>query len=150
MPQSLADILLHIVFSTKGRHPWILPEIEQELYRYLGAICQERGCHILEIGGVADHIHLLISFGRSVTVSQLILDMKANSSRWIKTKGVGYKEFSWQRGYGIFSVARSSVNSVVKYISTQKEHHKKMSYKEELLAMLKRAQIKFDEQFLWD
>jgi len=150
MSQSLADILLHIVFSTQNRQPLILPEIEQELYRYISAICRDKDCPIIEIGGMPDHIHCLLTLGRNIAISNLIQEIKSNSSRWIKTKGTEYRIFSWQNGYGIFSVSRRNMENVAKYISSQKEHHKIKSFKDEFLMMLKQTGIKFDEKFLWD
>ena len=150
MPQSLSDILLHIVFSTKDRCPLILPTVEQELYRYMSSICRAHECPVIEIGGVEDHVHLLISFGRTISISKLISEVKANSSRWIKTKAPQLQQFSWQGGYGAFSVARRNLTGVVKYIEGQKEHHKNVSFKEEFLSLLKQSEISINEKFLWD
>jgi putative transposase len=150
MTQSLADILLHIVFSTKDRHPWILHDIEQELFYYICGIARQLECPIIRINGVEDHIHILLHLGRTMTVSNLLLKLKSSSSRWIKTKGDRYRHFSWQGGYGAFSVSRPSIVGVIEYISKQKEHHKNISFKEEFLEMLQRAQIVFDEKYLWD
>ena len=150
MSQSLSDILLHIIFSTKDRCPIILPDIEEELYRYISSITVSHDCPVIKIGGVSDHLHMLISFGRTVSISKLITEIKANSSRWIKTKDVKYSTFSWQRGYGAFSVARRNLDSVIKYINNQKEHHQKVSFKDEFLALLQQSKIKFDEKYLWD
>ncbi len=148
MSQSLSDILLHIIFSTKHRSSWIDPSIENELYSYIRAICKDLNCPVIEIGGIADHVHILVSFGRTITLSDLISKMKANSSRWMKTKG--NSQFCWQRGFGAFSVARRNLGSVRGYIVSQKEHHKTKSFKEEFLEMLNQANIKFDEKYLWD
>ena len=141
MSQSLVDIILHLVFSTKERRPWIKPDVEEELYQYICGVGRNLGCPIIKINGVEDHIHVLIQLGRTIPISKLISEMKASSSRWIKTKGDHYKDFSWQGGYGGFSVSRPNLEGAKKYLSLQKEHHKTMTFKEELLAMLKRAQI---------
>ena len=127
MAQSLADIILHIVFSTKGRQPMIQPEIESELYPYLNIICQKFNSSMIRINGVSDHLHILLSLGRTLSVSKLIEELKSQSSRWIKTKGPQYRDFAWQNGYGCFSVSRSNVESAIKYIANQKEHHKKLN-----------------------
>lgn len=150
MSQSLADIIVHIVFSTKERHPWIQSEIEPELYAYMSATCRNLDCHIIQINGMPDHIHVLALLGRTITLSKLISEMKSSSSRWIKTKGNQYSKFAWQSGYGAFSVSRPNLNGAMKYLTKQKEHHKTIPFKEELLTMLKRAQIKYDESYLWD
>jgi putative transposase len=149
MSQSLADIIIHIVFSTKRRHPWIETRIEEELYVYICGTCRNLGCPIIQINGAHDHIHLLLSLGKTVALSKLVSEIKSNSSRWIKTKDHAYKRFAWQNGYGAFSVSRPNINSVITF-GKQKEHHKVVSFKEELLHMLKRAKIKYDEKYLWE
>ena len=150
MSQSLADIILHLVFSTKGRQPWIKPDIEEELFKYICGICQNLDCPVIKINGVEDHIHILFQLGKTIPISKLISEVKSNSSRWIKTKGDHYYDFNWQRGYGSFSLSRANLEGAKKYLSSQKEHHKTVTFKEELLAMLQRAQISYDEKYLWD
>lgn len=95
MSQSLVDIILHLVFSTKERHPWIKPDVEEELYQYICGVGRNLGCPIIKINGVEDHIHVLIQLGRTTPISKLISEMKSSSSRWIKTKGDHYKDFNW-------------------------------------------------------
>ena len=150
MAQSLADIVLHIVFSTKDRRPWILPEIEQELFQYICGVAHNLKSPVVRINGVEDHIHILLSFGRTISISELIAELKASSSRWIKAKGDKYHTFCWQGGYGVFSVSRPSIEGAIKYIAKQKEHHKTISFRDEFLAMLQRAKIEYDEKYLWD
>lgn len=150
MAQSLSDILLHVVFSTKNREPLIQPTIESELYPYIIAVCQNLDSPVIKINGVTDHVHILLRLGRTIPISKLISEMKSNSSRWIKSKGDKYSNFEWQGGYGVFSVSRPNIEGVIKYISSQKEHHKTVTFKEELISMLIRAQIKYDEKYLWD
>lgn len=150
MAQSLGDILLHIVFSTKERKPWIDTVNEPELYAYICGICRNFDCPVIKISGVEDHIHMLLSLSRTITVSKLISEIKSNSSRWIKAKGHQFCEFSWQGGYGAFSVSRPKIDGVIKYIEKQKEYHKTQTFKEELLTMLKMTQIQYDEKYLWD
>lgn len=148
--QSLSKILVHLVFSTKNRQSWIQPEIEPNLYRYISDICVQHDCTVFQIGGMPDHIHLLLSLGRGITISKLVAEVKSNSSRWIKRFGLGYKEFAWQGGYGAFSISHSHVNAVCHYIAQQKEHHEKVSFKEELIAILNKYQMTWDEKYLWD
>jgi putative transposase len=150
MAQSLADIILHIVFSTKDRQPWILPEIEEELFQYICGTSRELKSPVIKINGVEDHLHILLHLGKTITVSDLISKLKSSSSQWIKTKHEKHRHFCWQNGFGAFSVSRPIIDGAIKYISNQKEHHKTISFKEELLAMLGRAQIEYDEKYLWD
>ena len=128
MAQSLADIVIHTVFSTKERKPWIDAASEPELHAYICGICRNLDCQVIKINGVEDHIHVLLSLGRTIAVSKLIAEIKSNSSRWIKTKGRQFCEFSWQGGYGAFSVSRSQINGAIKYIEGQKEHHKTQTF----------------------
>ena len=150
MVQSLADIVLHIVFSTKERKPWIDAMNEPELHAYICGICRNLNCPVIKINGVEDHIHVLLSLSRNIAISKLIAEIKSNSSRWIKTKDRKFREFSWQGGYGAFSVSRPQINGAIKYIEKQKEHHKTQIFKEEFLTMLKMGQIQYDEKYLWD
>jgi putative transposase len=150
MVQSLADIILHLVFSTKGRHPWIQPDIEKELYLYMCGVCRNHNSPVIKINGVADHVHVLLRLGKTVSISKLIAEMKSGSSQWIKTKGNDYSNFAWQAGYGGFSVSRRNLEVVEKYIARQKEHHQKITFKKELVTMLQLAQIPYDEKYLWD
>lgn len=147
---TLADIILHIVFSTKNRLPWIKQETESELYPYICGICRNLQCPVIGINGVEDHIHLLIQYGRNISVSKLVSEIKSNSSRWIKAKDVMYQQFSWQQGYGVFSVSRANLEAVKKYVSSQKQHHKTVNFQEEFLSMLNKANVFYDEKYLWD
>jgi putative transposase len=150
MTQSLADVILHVVFSTKERKPLIHSSIEEELYRYICGICNRLQSPIIKINGVEDHIHLLLQLGRTITISKLIGEIKSSSSQWIKTKGEQYHNFTWQSGYGGFSVSRPNLGTAKKYLSRQKEHHKKITFKEEFLIILQHAEISYDEKYLWD
>ena len=150
MPQSLAQIYLHVVFSTKNRYPFIERKVEHELYAFLGASIKRLGGISLSINGTSDHIHILALFPRTVTVADFIKDIKANSSRWIKTKGEEYQNFAWQDGYGIFSVSSSKKQVVTNYIAGQKEHHNKTTFKDEFLQFLNEYQIEYDERYVWD
>lgn len=150
MPQSLANILIHIVFSTKQRQSMIVPEITQELYSYIVGIAQTHQVHVHEIGGVEDHVHLLIALPRTLSLSRLVEDIKKGSSKWIKTKGNEYAGFAWQSGYGAFSIGQSGYEKLRRYIQTQKEHHKKISFQDEYRVFLKKYQIEYDEKYVWD
>jgi len=131
MAQSLSNALFHIIFSTKNRCPLIDTTIETELYSYLTSISVSCGGYVHKIGGVSDHIHLFTTLSRTLSISDLLEELKKNSSKWIKTKGQKYSDFSWQKGYGAFSVSASLQDAVITYIENQKEHHKTHSYQDE-------------------
>jgi len=150
MPQSLAKVFLHIVFSTKNRKPLIKQEVEVELHKYLSGIARDHKSLVIAINSVEDHIHILCLLSRNITISKLLEELKKSSSKWIKTKGDAYKNFFWQNGYGAFSVSQSAVNTVKKYIANQKEHHRKKSFKEEYVEFLKKYEIEYDEKYIWD
>jgi putative transposase len=120
MPQSLAAILVHVVFSTKNREPLIKPEIASELYPYLSTACQTANSPAILINGTVDHLHLLVKLGRKTAIADLVEEIKSSSSRWIKTKGPDYREFYWQAGYGAFSIGQSGVSALKRYIANQK------------------------------
>jgi REP element-mobilizing transposase RayT len=150
MPQSLAKILVHVIFSTKHRQPLIKPEIEIELFKYMASICREYESPALIINGNADHVHILIFLSRKMALSELLEKVKKSSSKWIKTKGTFYKNFYWQNGYGAFSIGQSGVEAVKEYIAKQKEHHRGKTFQEEYRAFLKKYQIEYDERYVWD
>lgn len=150
MPQSLVKNYLHIVFSTKYRRPLIKPEIEKELYAYLGGICKNLECTPIKIEGYKNHVHLLILLSKKITLVTLIIKLKAHSSKWIKTQGESYKDFYWQKGYGAFSVNPAEVEVVKRYIENQKEHHERKTFQEEYKAFLKKYKVDFDECYVWD
>ena len=150
MSQSLAQIYVHIIFSTKERYPFIDEMIEPELFAYMGdTIKRCQGVPFL-INGTADHIHVLSSLPRTMSLSKYIEDIKRNSSRWIKTKDTQYEKFAWQSGYGAFSVSSSQKNSVMRYIAEQKQHHKRTKFEEEFVAFLEKYKIEYDKKYLWN
>jgi len=150
MSQSLAQIYIHIVFSTKYRKPLIQTEIEEELYAYIGGIIKTLKGNSIKINGVSNHIHILTTLPKTVTLSKYLEEIKRSSSKWIKTKGADYKNFSWQRGYGAFSVSSYKVDVVKNYIAKQKEHHKSQDFKEEFIEFLDEYKIEYDDRYLWD
>ena len=147
MPQSLVKILVHIVFSTKDRVNLIPVELEDELYRYLHGIIENKGARLIIADGISDHLHLLVSLGR-MDVSELIGVIKRSSSVWIKEKGV--TKFYWQKGYGAFSIGQSQVAEVSRYIRNQKSHHSKQGYQEEFRFLCRKYEVEIDERFVWD
>lgn len=150
MAQSLSDIVIHTVFSTKDRRKCIFPEIEKDLHAYLGSLCKDMGCFPYIIGGVEDHVHILLGMSRNIGFSKLLQNLKSNSSRWMKEQDSNYHLFSWQKGFGAFSVDRSNFKKVFQYIKNQKEHHKTRGFKEEFLLLLQRSGIEYDERYLWN
>jgi len=150
MPQSLAQIYLHIVFSTKNRHPFISANVESELYAYIGGTIKNTNAFPIMISGMEDHIHILTTFPRTISVADFIKRIKTSSSLWIKVKGEEFQYFAWQEGYGVFSVSPTKKQSVINYIANQKIHHKKQSYQEELIRFLNKYEMKYDERYLWD
>jgi REP element-mobilizing transposase RayT len=147
MPQSLIKILVHIVFSTKNRGDLIPAELADELYRYIHGIVKNNHGRLIIAGGVANHIHLLVSLGR-IDIPELIGDIKRSSSVWMK--GKGSSKFYWQKGYGAFSIGQSQVPEVSKYIRNQKAHHLKQDYQEEFRTLCRKYEVEIDERFIWD
>jgi len=142
--------MTHIIFSTKDRMPLINDELKPELHAYLGGMVRELKGKAYSINGTADHVHLLISLPPTISLSEAMKFIKANSSRWAGEKRKGHKSFGWQTGYGAFSVSKSNIPNVIKYIDTQEEHHRKISFQEELIAFLKRHGIEYDERYIWE
>ena len=147
MAHTYTNLIFHIVFSTQGHLPLIKPELRQELFAYLGALVKEKGGKPIIINGVLDHNHLLILLPAEVSVSDAMKFVKANSSRWMKQR-FG-KPFAWQKGFGAFSVSRSNVPAVARYIADQEAHHAKMDFKTEFVTLLRKNKVNFDEGLLW-
>ena len=150
MPQSLASVYLHVVFSTKNRAPAITSDLQPRLYEYLAGIARGAGTKLLDAGGVADHVHLLVSFGRELTIAELVRTLKAGSSRWVHDTFPGRRDFAWQAGYGAFSVGFPELGAVRAYIAGQEEHHRAVSFQDEFRAMLTRHGVEWDERYVWD
>ncbi|MEO5914518.1 MAG: IS200/IS605 family transposase [Luteolibacter sp.] len=150
MSQSLAQILVHLVFSTKNRELCLGDDIRDELHAYIGGIVENHKGTLIRSGSVEDHIHLLIAHPRTSSPSDLVQDIKTGSSKWLKTKGESYSRFHWQGGYGMFSISPSHRPAVEEYISDQAEHHRKVTFQEEYRRLLNRYEIPFDERYVWD
>ncbi|MFA5833614.1 MAG: IS200/IS605 family transposase [Bacteroidota bacterium] len=151
MPQSLSKVLLHIVFSTKNRHPFLVDKnIREEMHAYLGGTCNNLECPVLIVGGIADHVHILCLLSRNQSMATIVGEMKRSSSKWIKTKSPLLNKFAWQNGYGAFSVGQSDVQRVRKYIANQEEHHRKRTFQEEYRIFLEENEIEYDERYVWD
>jgi REP element-mobilizing transposase RayT len=143
-------VLVHLIFSTKNRARVIRPEIEDELFAYLASVCGACGCPAHRIGGTDDHVHVACSLSRTVPLSKLLEEIKKRSSKWIKTKGASYAGFSWQGGYGAFSIGQSQLATLTRYIAEQREHHRQKTFQEEFREFLEKYQIEYDERYVWD
>ena len=150
MPGTYSQLLLHFVFSTKRRQPWITAEVADRLYPYIGGIVRaERGV-MYGIGGVEDHVHLFLRWRCDGAVSDLMRTVKSRSSKWVHDEYPELRDFAWQEGYSVFSVSRSQEDVVKRYIDRQREHHKKEGFESELLRMLKAHGVDFDRKYLFD
>jgi putative transposase len=151
MPQSLAQVYLHIVFSTKGRVPSLKDAaIRDALHHYLGGICRKIECPSLRIGGTEDHVHLAIRLGRVISIAELLKELKQDSSKWLKTQSSELRDFHWQNGYGAFSVSPGHVERLIQYIASQMEHHKTESFQDEFRRLLRTYGLEWDERYVWD
>ena len=150
MQQSLSYLLTHIVFSTKDRTPVLDATVRPALHAYLATVARNVDCECFRVGGVADHVHLAVRLSRTITMAQLIEELKTSSSKWLKTQSLTLATFSWQRGYGAFSVGPADLNALLHYIDTQEEHHKTRTFQDEYRAFLKKYGIDFDERYVWD
>ena len=148
MPDSYTNLLYHIVFSTKDRRPLITPDHEVLLYDYLGGTIRKLGGISLELNGTEDHVHLLAKLRPDCALSAVLRDLKANATGWMHDVFPSLKNFSWQRGYGAFTVSQSQVELVRQYIVRQKEHHRKVSFRDEFIQFLQENGIEYDERFI--
>lgn len=148
MSQSLAKVLIHLIFSTKNREPIIHPDVRLALHAYLAGTLQNLQCPSLQVGGTSDHVHTLFSLARTRALADVAEELKKSSSKWMKQRGVS--RFAWQAGYGAFSVSESQVRQVVRYISAQDVHHQTMTFQDELRRFLGRYGLVYDERYLWD
>ena len=150
MASTLTRILLHITFSTKDRAALIPAAVEPDLYAYIGGICRRMESPLLAMGGTADHVHMMVSLGKTVALSGLMLEVKRDSSKWIKEKDAALRGFGWQDGYFGFSIGESGVDALRAYIASQKEHHKTVSFKDEVRAFLRKYGLEWDERYIWE
>jgi REP element-mobilizing transposase RayT len=150
MPQSLARLHIHLIFSTKNREPFITDVVRDSLHAYMATVLQNLGCVPVLINSVEDHVHLLFDMSRTVAISKTVEDVKKSSSKWIKTQSSELANFSWQSGYGAFAVSESNVEAVREYIAKQREHHRQKTFQEEYRQFLERNRITFDEKYVWD
>ena len=151
MSQSLAQIYLHFVFSTKNRQPFLTePSLRANLHAYLAGICKNLDSPAVIIGGVADHVHLLCRFSRTHAVAVFIRELKRDSSKWIKTQADDLADFHWQDGYGAFSVSPAHVEGLKKYVANQEVHHRRETFQDEFRRILRKYDLEWDERYVWD
>lgn len=150
MPGTYSQLLLHVVFSTKGRSPWITPEVAERLYAYLGGIVRAEKGVLYDIGGIEDHVHLYLRWRPDGCISDLIRTVKSRSSKWIHETYPPLAAFAWQEGYSVFTVSKSREAAVKKYIADQHEHHKKEDFMSELLRIFRAHGVEFDEKYVFD
>ena len=150
MPQSLSLLIAHIVFSTKDRSPILDVSVRPALHAYLATVARNNGGECYRAGGVADHVHLAVRLSRTISVANLVEELKTSSSKWLKTQSPELAGFSWQRGYGAFSVGPANLEDLLRYIDNQVEHHRAHNFQNEYLGFLKKYAIEYDEQYLWD
>jgi REP element-mobilizing transposase RayT len=148
MPQSLANILIHVIWSTKERRPLVTEAVRPGLHGYLAGILKNLESPALIINSVADHVHVLCQLSKNLAACKLVEEAKKSSSKWMKEQGVW--DFAWQNGYGLFSVSQSNADAVRKYIEGQPEHHRKCDFKDEFRAFCKRYHVSLDERYVWE
>jgi putative transposase len=150
VPQSLAKNLIHLVFSTRHREPRLAEVVREPLCAYAGGILRDLDSPAIAINAWRDHLHVLFSLSKNQPLSQVVMELKRASSKWLKTRGTEFANFHWQAGYGAFSLGQSGVAEAIAYIAQQPEHHRRKTFEEELRALLKLYQLEFDERHLWD
>jgi putative transposase len=149
MANTLTDLIYHIVFSTKNRSPIIHSGIQEDLYSYIAGIAKGQEALVIQIGGVADHVHIVLQLKPTHKLSEVIQKIKGHSSKWINQQNNTTTKFQWQEGYGVFTVSASQKPLVIQYVKEQEKHHKKITFKDELVMFLKRHHIEYDEKYIW-
>ncbi len=150
MPQSLSRILLHLVFSTKNRELWLDADFRPVVFAYIAEVGRDAGAIVYRVGGMADHVHVALELPRTMAVADFVKKLKSTSSVWIKEHGKNHAGFSWQAGYGVFSLGASQLQMLTDYIDQQEEHHRRKGFREEYLSFLSKYDVAYDERYLWD
>jgi putative transposase len=149
MANTYASLYYHVIFSTKNRHPWLVMEIEQRVWAFIGGIARAHKMTALQVGGIEDHIHALVTAPPTIAPCQIAQFLKGDSSKWIHEEFPSLRTFGWQDGYGAFTVSKSNLPELISYIQGQREHHRKKTFQEEYLDFLHKNGIDYDERFLW-
>ncbi len=150
MPQSLSLVIVHVIFSTKERRPFIDTDTRPKLHAYLATVARNAGCEAYRVGGVADHVHFAIRLSRTITIAELVETLKTSSSKWLKTESRDLAVFAWQRGYGCFSVGPKDLKALTAYIDNQEVHHHTRTFQDEFRMLLNKYGVEFDEAYVWD
>lgn len=150
MAQTLTNLLVHVVFSTKNREPMISTDLKPDLLAYIGGIIRELGSKLLAADGTSDHVHLLLRLPPKLSLADALRIIKTNSSRWVHETREGHGRFRWQAGYAAFSVSESGIPAVTRYLRAQEKHHCRVSFQEELLEFLNKHGIEYDERYIWE
>ena len=150
MANSYTSLHYHVIFSTKNREPWLIRDIEQRIWEFIGGIARAHRMTALQVGGVEDHIHALVTAPPTIAPMQIAQYLKADSSKWIYEEFPALQNCWWQDGYGAFTVSKSDIPRVIKYIQNQREHHRKQTFQEEYLEFLRANGVDYDERYLWD
>ena len=150
MASTFTILLCHFIFSTKNRVPMISSSLEPELYRYIGGILRGEGATLIEIGGMPDHVHIVVQMKPTMAVANLMMHVKAGSSKWVNASRRLPPRFGWQDGYGAFTVSASQLAGVRAYVRNQAEHHRQRTFQEEFVEFLNRHGIEYEERYLWD
>jgi REP element-mobilizing transposase RayT len=151
MSQSLVQIDVHLVFSTKSRQPYLKDDaLRDRVHAYLAGICNNQGSPSLRVGGVEDHVHILCRLGKTLDVSTLVRELKRDSSKWIKVQSAAPQDFRWQEGYGAFSVSPAHVDPLIEYIKHQRKHHRRERFQDEFRRLCLKYGVPVDERYAWD
>jgi len=150
MPQSLSQLYVHLIFSTKHRDPMLLSPLREHLHAYLAAVFKNQDSPALKVGGMSDHVHALFRLSKNFSLAKIVEEVKTSSSKWVKTQGRAFANFHWQNGYGGFSVSAADVEEVVEYIALQENHHRVVSFQDEFRKLLEAHGIAYDERQVWD
>ena len=150
MGQSLVKNLIHLIYSTKDRKPFLTPTVRPHLYAYQAGVLKLCDSPAIVVGGDKEHVHALFLLSKNWKLCDVIEEVKTASSKWMKTQGTDFVDFYWQRGYGAFSIGESQIEDVRRYIENQEEHHKTVSFQDEFRLFLKRYRIEYDEKYVWD
>ncbi|MBC8243270.1 MAG: IS200/IS605 family transposase [Verrucomicrobia bacterium] len=150
MPQSIHVLFAHVIFSTKERRPWLRNEIRPKLFAYMATILRDKGCRDVLIDGHDDHVHILCNLSKQHPTAKILETVKKESSKWLKREFFDFGNFHWQDGYGLFGVSPSHVAAVRKYVASQEEHHRRVSFQDELRRILGKNGVEINEPYLWE
>lgn len=150
MPQSLSKVFIHVIFSTKDREPWLDQTLRPALHAYLATVTRDLGAEAFRVGGTEDHVHLAATLPRTLTQADMAKKIKTSSTHWLKRQNKNLAGFAWQRGYGVFSIGKSQLPALVRYIANQEEHQRRQTFQSGFRTILKRYDVEFDERYVWD